>query len=91
MGGDAAAAESLYRKNQPQWKLKPQRSLTHHAHSHENPEEDFHRRSTRLTSPLEWPVLRGGAGSGRASCIGGATFSHRQIFSTPLKFMQIGK
>ena len=25
--------ESLYRKNQPQWKLKPLRSLTHHAHS----------------------------------------------------------
>lgn len=25
--------ESLYRKNQPQWKLKPPRSLTHHAHS----------------------------------------------------------
>lgn len=25
--------ESLYRKNQPQWKLKPRRSLTHHAHS----------------------------------------------------------
>lgn len=33
MGGDAVAAESLYRKNQPQWKLKPRRSLTHHAHS----------------------------------------------------------
>lgn len=32
-GGDAVAAESLYRKNQPQWKLKPRRSLTHHAHS----------------------------------------------------------
>lgn len=25
--------ESLYRKNQPQWKLKPRRNLTHHAHS----------------------------------------------------------
>jgi len=33
MGDDAVAAESLYRKNQPQWKLKPRRSLTHHAHS----------------------------------------------------------
>ncbi|KAL0106980.1 hypothetical protein PUN28_015482 [Cardiocondyla obscurior] len=34
--------------------------------------------------------LRGGAGPGRASCIGGATFSHRQNSSTPLKLMQIG-
>ncbi|KAL0109009.1 hypothetical protein PUN28_014242 [Cardiocondyla obscurior] len=33
--------------------------------------------------------LRGGAGPGRASCIGGATLSHRLISSTPLAFMQI--
>ncbi|XP_070510740.1 uncharacterized protein [Cardiocondyla obscurior] len=33
----------------------------------------FHRRSTSLTSPLRWPVLRGGGGLGKASCIGGAT------------------
>ncbi|KAL0117242.1 hypothetical protein PUN28_010228 [Cardiocondyla obscurior] len=35
--------------------------------------------------------LRGGAGSGRASCISGATFSHRLNATTPLKFMQIGE
>ncbi|KAL0099968.1 hypothetical protein PUN28_019450 [Cardiocondyla obscurior] len=43
----------------------------------------------KLTSPLEWPVLRGGAGPGWASCISGATISHRQNSTTPLKFMQI--
>ncbi|KAL0112378.1 hypothetical protein PUN28_012012 [Cardiocondyla obscurior] len=35
--------------------------------------------------------LRGGAGPGRASCIGGATFNHRQNSTTPLKLMQIGE
>ncbi|KAL0112429.1 hypothetical protein PUN28_012040 [Cardiocondyla obscurior] len=33
-------------------------------------------------------ILRGGRGPGRASCIGGATFSHRQNSRTPLKLMQ---
>ncbi|KAL0111464.1 hypothetical protein PUN28_012985 [Cardiocondyla obscurior] len=33
--------------------------------------------------------LRGGAGSGWASCIGGATFNHRNSI-TPLKLMQVG-
>ncbi|KAL0110325.1 hypothetical protein PUN28_013769 [Cardiocondyla obscurior] len=33
--------------------------------------------------------LRGGAGLGYASCIGGATFNHRQNSTTPLK--QIGE
>ncbi|KAL0114747.1 hypothetical protein PUN28_011805 [Cardiocondyla obscurior] len=33
---------------------------------------------------LDTSHLRGGAGSGRASCIGGATLSHRQNSSTPL-------
>lgn len=32
-GWRCCGCESLYRKNQPQWKLKPRRSLTHHAHS----------------------------------------------------------
>jgi len=32
-GWQCCGCESLYRKNQPQWKLKPRRSLTHHAHS----------------------------------------------------------
>ncbi|XP_070520934.1 uncharacterized protein [Cardiocondyla obscurior] len=36
-----------------------------------NPEEDFCQRSTSLTSPLEWPVLRGGGGLGKASGTGG--------------------
>ncbi|KAL0129953.1 hypothetical protein PUN28_001902 [Cardiocondyla obscurior] len=40
-------------------------------------------------SPIDTFHLRGGAGPGRASCIGGATYSHRQKSSTPL--MQIGK
>ncbi|KAL0122715.1 hypothetical protein PUN28_007423 [Cardiocondyla obscurior] len=40
---------------------------------------------------LDTSHLRGGAGPGRASCIGGATFSHRQNSSTPLKHMQIGE
>ncbi|KAL0118990.1 hypothetical protein PUN28_009551 [Cardiocondyla obscurior] len=35
--------------------------------------------------------LRGGAGPGRASCIGGATFRHRLNFTTPLMLMQIGE
>ncbi|KAL0129248.1 hypothetical protein PUN28_004150 [Cardiocondyla obscurior] len=34
--------------------------------------------------------LSGGAGPG-ASCIGGATYSHRQKSTTPLRLMQIGK
>ncbi|KAL0100877.1 hypothetical protein PUN28_019337 [Cardiocondyla obscurior] len=34
-------------------------------------------------------ILRKGGGPGRVSCIGGATFSHRQIFITPLDLMQI--
>ncbi|KAL0116437.1 hypothetical protein PUN28_009822 [Cardiocondyla obscurior] len=36
-------------------------------------------------------ILRKGGGPGRVSCIGGATFSHRQNFRTPLKLIQIGK
>ncbi|KAL0129273.1 hypothetical protein PUN28_004164 [Cardiocondyla obscurior] len=36
-------------------------------------------------------ILRRGGGPGRVSCIGGATFCHRQNFRTPLKFMQIGE
>ncbi|KAL0120741.1 hypothetical protein PUN28_008423 [Cardiocondyla obscurior] len=39
---------------------------------------------------LDTSHLRGEAGSGRASCIGGATFSHRRNSTTPLKLMQIG-
>ncbi|KAL0128928.1 hypothetical protein PUN28_003952 [Cardiocondyla obscurior] len=35
--------------------------------------------------------LRGGAGSGRASCIGGATLNHRLNSTTPLTLMQIGE
>ncbi|KAL0106871.1 hypothetical protein PUN28_015418 [Cardiocondyla obscurior] len=40
---------------------------------------------------LDTSHLRGGAGPGRASCIGGATFSHRQNSSTPLMSMQFGR
>ncbi|KAL0118417.1 hypothetical protein PUN28_009226 [Cardiocondyla obscurior] len=36
-------------------------------------------------------ILRREGGPGRVSCIGGATFSHRQNFRTPLKLIQIGK
>ncbi|XP_070524753.1 uncharacterized protein [Cardiocondyla obscurior] len=36
-------------------------------------------------------ILRRGRGPERTSCIGGATFSHRQISITPLELMQISK
>ncbi|KAL0103609.1 hypothetical protein PUN28_017707 [Cardiocondyla obscurior] len=36
-------------------------------------------------------ILRRGEGPGRVSCIGGATFCHRQNSRTLLKLMQIGK
>ncbi|KAL0110296.1 hypothetical protein PUN28_013740 [Cardiocondyla obscurior] len=37
---------------------------------------------------LDTSHLRGGAGPGRASGTGGATFKHRQNFTTPLRLMQ---
>ncbi|KAL0109048.1 hypothetical protein PUN28_014265 [Cardiocondyla obscurior] len=40
---------------------------------------------------LDTSHLRGGAGPGRASCLGGATYNHQQNSSTPLKFKQIGE
>ncbi|KAL0099172.1 hypothetical protein PUN28_020031 [Cardiocondyla obscurior] len=50
-------------------------------------------RARVITSPFLKGTVRerGGAGSGRASCIGGATFNHRQKSTTPLKLMQIAK
>ncbi|KAL0131455.1 hypothetical protein PUN28_002767 [Cardiocondyla obscurior] len=38
---------------------------------------------------LDTSHLRGGAGPGRVSCIGGATFSHRQNSSTPLLMQSV--
>ncbi|KAL0108418.1 hypothetical protein PUN28_015161 [Cardiocondyla obscurior] len=62
------------------------------ADAHENASSPA--TSSTPPSPIEMIYtshLRGGAGPGRASCIGGATFSHQQKSSTPLKLMQFGE
>ncbi|KAL0124758.1 hypothetical protein PUN28_006545 [Cardiocondyla obscurior] len=52
------------------------RSISHVCITDENPEEDLRRRSTNLTSPLKWSMLRGGEGGPRKG------IEHRQ--SSPL-------
>ncbi|KAL0108929.1 hypothetical protein PUN28_014205 [Cardiocondyla obscurior] len=42
------------------------------------------RRSERKHIDGKPEILRGGGGLGKASCIGGATFNHRQKSTTPL-------